>query len=149
MNERHMTDPHTVRFPAVDTSDERAGGSERTFALAGVLLALVAVALGAFGAHALESRVPAGDVEIWRTAVRYQMWHALALLVVARGVLPRWSGGGTVVAGWAFILGVALFSGSLYALVLSGVRTLGAVTPLGGVAMLVGWTALAWRIFRD
>lgn len=143
MTELHMTDPHTVTYPA------SSGGPERTFALLGALLALVAVALGAFGAHALEARVPAGDLEIWRTAVRYQMWHALALLFLARGVLPRWSGGGAVVAGWAFLAGILLFSGSLYALVLSGVRTLGAVTPLGGVALLVGWSALAWRIFRD
>jgi uncharacterized membrane protein YgdD (TMEM256/DUF423 family) len=143
MTTRHPNDPQTVVPPPVSHA------TERTFALAGVLLALIAVALGAFGAHALEARVPPGDLEIWRTAVRYQMWHALALLLLARGVLPRWSGGGAVLAGWAFVAGVLLFSGSLYALVLSGVRTLGAVTPLGGVAMLLGWSALAWRIFRD
>ncbi|MDT8370246.1 MAG: DUF423 domain-containing protein [Longimicrobiales bacterium] len=119
---------------------------ERTFALAGALAAFVAVALGAFGAHALEARVEPRDLEIWRTAVRYQMWHALALLGIA-ALHARWPGGGTVVAGWSFVAGIVIFSGSLYLLVGSGARWLGAITPIGGVAFLVGWAALIRRLF--
>lgn len=119
----------------------------RLFAGLGALFALLAVALGAFGAHALETRVPARDLDIFETGVRYQMYHALALFAVA-WVQSRWPGGGTVVAGWLFVVGIVVFSGSLYALVLSGVRWLGAVTPFGGVAFLAGWGALAWRVLR-
>jgi uncharacterized membrane protein YgdD (TMEM256/DUF423 family) len=121
---------------------------DRTFALAGAAFAFIAVALGAFGAHALESRVEPADLEIWETAVRYQMWHALALLVVA-GLLARWPGGGLVLAGWSFVVGILIFSGSLYALVGTGVRGLGAITPIGGLAFLVGWAALIRRIVAD
>lgn len=119
----------------------------RIFVTLGAVFAFLAVGLGAFGAHALESRVPPRDLEIFETGVRYHMYHALALLAVA-WVQTRWPGGGTVVAGWLFAVGIVAFSGSLYALVLSGERWLGAVTPLGGVAFLVGWGALAWRVFR-
>lgn len=119
----------------------------RLFAGLGAVFALLAVALGAFGAHALETRVPARDLDIFETGVRYQMYHALALVAVA-WVQSRWPGGGVVVAGWLFVVGIVVFSGSLYALVLSGVRWLGAVTPFGGVAFLAGWGALAWRVLR-
>ncbi len=121
---------------------------DRTFALAGATFALIAVALGAFGAHALESRVEPGDLEIWETAVRYQMWHALALLLVA-ALLARWPGGSLVFAGWSFVAGILIFSGSLYALVGTGVRGLGAITPIGGVALLLGWAAVLRRIMTD
>lgn len=121
---------------------------DRTFALFGAAFALIAVALGAFGAHALQSRVEPGDLEIWETAVRYQMWHALALLVLA-ALHARWPGGGTVVAGWSFVAGILIFSGSLYALVGTGIRGLGAITPIGGVALLVGWAALIQRLLSD
>lgn len=119
----------------------------RLFAGLGAGFALLAVALGAFGAHALETRAPARDLEIFETGVRYQMYHALALFVVA-WVQSRWPGDGAVLAGWLFVAGIVVFSGSLYALVLSGVRWLGAVTPFGGAAFLVGWGALAWRVLR-
>lgn len=101
------------------------------------------VAFGAFGAHALRARLTPELLAVWRTAVEYQFWHALALL--AAGLLAM-SRPGTLLtaAAWCFALGVLLFSGSLYALCLSGVRGLGAVTPLGGVAFLAGWAALAW-----
>lgn len=118
-----------------------------TFVGLGAVFAFLAVALGAFGAHALGTRVPPGDMEIFETGVRYQMYHALALFAVA-WVQTRWPGGGTVVAGWLFVVGIVVFSGSLYTLVLSGARWLGAVTPFGGVAFLVGWGALAWRVLR-
>lgn len=119
----------------------------KLFAGLGAVFALLAVALGAFGAHALETRGPARDLEIFETGVRYQMYHALALFAVA-WVQSRWPGGGTVVAGWLFVGGIVVFSGSLYTLVLGGVRWLGAVTPLGGLAFLAGWGTLAWRILR-
>jgi len=121
---------------------------ERTFALAGAGFALIAVALGAFGAHGLESRVEPRDLEIWETAVRYQMWHALALLILA-GLHTRWPGGAATTAGWAWIAGILIFSGSLYALVGTGIRGLGAITPIGGLAFLIGWGALIKRLLSD
>ena len=120
---------------------------ERAAALAGCVLAFVGVALGAFGAHGLRGSVPEADLAIWETGVRYHLVHALALLFTA-WASTRWPGGTLVAAAWAFGVGVLVFSGSLYALVLSGQRWLGAVTPLGGLAFLAGWSLLAWRIYR-
>lgn len=120
---------------------------ERLFAGLGAILASMAVALGAFGAHALRGRLDPSDLDTFEIGVRYHMYHALALFLVA-WTQTRWPGGGTVVAGWAFLAGILVFSGSLYVLVLTGARWLGAVTPLGGLAFLVGWGALAWRILR-
>ena len=108
----------------------------------GALNALVSVAAGAFGAHGLKARLSPELLAIWETGARYHTYHALGLCVVglcAHAGLPR-----TSIAGTAMLVGIALFSGSLYALALSGVRTLGAVTPLGGLAFMVGWAALAW-----
>jgi uncharacterized membrane protein YgdD (TMEM256/DUF423 family) len=115
-----------------------------TFARLACVLAGLAVALGAFGAHALQSRLPIEDRAIFETGVRYQMYHALALFAVA--FVQRWGGrpSRAAAAGWAFVAGIVLFSGSLYALVLTGVRMWGAVTPLGGLAFLAGWTMLAF-----
>jgi len=120
---------------------------DRTFALTGAVLAFLGVALGAFGAHGLAGRVPPADLEIFETGARYHMYHALALLLVSWAA-TRWPGGTVHLAGWLFVAGTVLFSGSLYLLVLTGQRWLGAVTPLGGVALLLGWGLLAWRIFR-
>jgi uncharacterized membrane protein YgdD (TMEM256/DUF423 family) len=106
------------------------------------------VALGAFGAHALRATLDARDLATFEIGVRYQMYHALALIAVAWAV-ARWPGQpGLTAAGWAFVLGILVFSGSLYVLVLAGQRWLGAVTPLGGVAFLIGWGLLAWTAFR-
>lgn len=123
------------------------GDLDRTFALLGCALAFLGVALGAFGAHGLRNSVSQADLATWDTAVRYQLVHALALLWLAWAV-ERWPGASTAAAGWAFVAGVLIFSGSLYALVLSGQRWLGAVTPLGGLAFLTGWALLAWGILR-
>ena len=117
------------------------------FALLGSLFAFLAVALGAFGAHALKTRLSAPDLAIFETGVRYQMYHALALFVVA------WALGRTPpplisTPRWLFTVGILVFSGSLYALVLTGVRGWGAVTPLGGVVFLAGWLLLALGIWR-
>ena len=112
------------------------------------LAMFLAVALGAFGAHALRARLPAEMAEVWRTAVQYHAWHALALFALGLLMLHWPERLGLGFAGWMFVAGIVLFSGSLYALALTGVRGLGAVTPIGGVAFLVGWAALAWAIGR-
>lgn len=119
-------------------------GWMRMFGAAGATLALLAVALGAFGAHALQERLEPGRLEVFETAVRYQFFHALALVLVAL-VLSRHPGGPAQVAGWGFLAGILVFSGSLYLLVFTGVARWGAVTPVGGVAFLAGWVALLWH----
>jgi uncharacterized membrane protein YgdD (TMEM256/DUF423 family) len=115
---------------------------DRLFFSIGALSAMVAVAAGAFGAHALRTRLSAEYLATFETAARYQMYHALALLAVAWAV-NRWPGPLPIWAGWLFLVGTVLFSGSLYALALTGARWWGAVTPLGGVAFLAGWVCLA------
>ena len=116
---------------------------DRTFLLFGAIAGFLAVAFGAFGAHALRTRLPPDRLEVFETGVRSQMYHALALLFIALG-LARVDGWVMRGAGWLFIAGIVLFSGSLYILALSGVRGLGAVTPIGGLAFLVGWALLAY-----
>jgi uncharacterized membrane protein YgdD (TMEM256/DUF423 family) len=116
------------------------------FAVGG-FFALLAVGLGAFGAHALSGRLAADAQSIYETGVRYQMYHALALLAAAYAV-DRWGGTLPVIAGALFVAGILLFSGSLYALSLSGVKILGAVTPFGGLAFLAGWACLIATPFR-
>src|SRR4051812_36468109 len=123
---------------------------DRIFLTVGALSGLVAVALGAFGAHSLRDRLSADMLSVFQTGVTYQMYHALALLAVGV-VLGRFSIDGSAwlsASGWLFVAGTVLFSGSLYALSLSGVSWLGAITPLGGVAFLAGWLALAIGIWR-
>jgi uncharacterized membrane protein YgdD (TMEM256/DUF423 family) len=120
---------------------------DRGFALAGTLSALVAVAAGAFGAHGLRTRLAPDLLATFETAVRYQMYHALALLAVAWAT-TRWPGSTARVAGWLFLAGTIVFSGSLYLLALTGQRWLGAVTPLGGLCFLGGWIALTLAIWR-
>jgi uncharacterized membrane protein YgdD (TMEM256/DUF423 family) len=115
---------------------------DRLFFGLGALSALVSVAAGAFGAHALRPRLSPEYLGVFETAARYQMYHGLGLLAVAWAV-TRWPGALAHWAGWLFLLGTLLFSGSLYALALTGVRWLGAITPLGGVAFLAGWLCLA------
>ena len=108
----------------------------------GALLAGLAVAAGAFGAHALRSRLAPAELAAFETAARYQMYHALALLLTARLVAGR-SNLLLRAAFWCFLAGSVLFSGSLYVLALTGARWLGAITPLGGVVLLAGWACLA------
>lgn len=121
---------------------------ERFFAVAGAVAAMTGVILGAFGAHGLRGRLTPADLEIFETGVRYHMYHALGLFAVAWAV-TRWPSGATTLAGWSLIVGIVIFSGSLYLLVLTGQRWLGAITPLGGVALIVGWGALAWAALRS
>jgi len=105
-------------------------------------LGLSGVALGAFGAHGLKNRLEADLLEIFEVGVRYQMYHAVALLALSLAPAALWTSRWTPVAGWAWVVGVTIFSGSLYLLAISGVRWLGAITPIGGVALLVGWAML-------
>lgn len=115
--------------------------------LIGSLAGATAVALGAFGAHALRASLDERALAIWRTAVDYQFWHALALLLV--GVLARESRARSLrVAGAAFAIGLPLFCASLYALALGAPGVVGAITPMGGVAFIAGWLALAWYAWR-
>ena len=120
---------------------------DRIFFIAGALSAFVAVAAGAFGAHGLKGRLDADMLTVFETGARYQMYHAFAL-VAAAWAAERWASAAVTASGWLFIVGTLLFSGSLYALSLSGVRWLGAITPLGGVAFLAGWLSLAWAAWR-
>ena len=103
--------------------------------------------MGAFGAHALKGRLDADLLVVFETGVRYQMYHALALLAVG-WAHTRWPGAVLTASGWLFIAGTVLFSGSLYALSFTGVRWPGAITPLGGLALLAGWLCLAWAAWR-
>lgn len=113
----------------------------RLWLVAGAVNGFLAVALGAFAAHGLSKRLEPRMLEVFEIGVRYQMYHAFALIAVAwlanRGVTPV-----ITASGAAFLAGIVVFSGSLYTLALTGVRSLGAVTPLGGVAFLVGWALL-------
>ncbi|HEY3446107.1 MAG TPA: DUF423 domain-containing protein [Myxococcales bacterium] len=119
----------------------------RLFVGLGAINGFLAVAAGAFGAHALKARLPADLLAVFETGARYQMFHALGLvavgLVFAAKPSPLLAG-----SGWAMLAGIVLFSGSLYVLALTGVRALGAVTPLGGVAFLAGWALLAVASLR-
>lgn len=119
----------------------------RLFFALGSILGGLAVGLGAFGAHGLRSVLSADDLSTFEVGVRYQMYHALALLAVAWAA-SRWESAAVVAAGWLFVTGIVVFCGSLYLLVLTGPRWLGAITPIGGVAFLVGWALLAWSALR-
>jgi uncharacterized membrane protein YgdD (TMEM256/DUF423 family) len=119
--------------------------TEKVFAALGALLAFAGVGAGAFGAHALRARLPPDLLAVFETAVRYQMYHALGLIGVSL-LLARWPSGQLSWAGWLFVAGTAIFSGSLYLLALTGVRWWGAVTPLGGVCFLLGWLCVAWGL---
>jgi uncharacterized membrane protein YgdD (TMEM256/DUF423 family) len=121
---------------------------KRSWILIGALSAALAVITGAFAAHGLRGHIDAAGLAIWETASRYQMVHALALVAVGLAS-ERLRGRVLVAAGVCFVLGTLLFCGSLYALVLSGVRGLGAVTPIGGVAFIAGWLCLAWAAVRS
>ena len=120
---------------------------DRLFFALGSLSALLGVALGAFAAHGLKERLAPGMLAIFETGVRYQMYHAFALLGVA-WACTRWPGPLPTIAGWLFLAGTLLFSGSLYVLALGGLRWLGAVAPLGGLAFLAGWACLAWSAWK-
>lgn len=120
---------------------------DRIFAVVGALSGFIAVGAGAFGAHGLKAIVTPDRLAVFETAVRYQMVHALALFAVAWAI-DRWPGRAAVAGGWCFVAGTVIFSGSLYALTLTGVRGLGAITPVGGLLFLAGWLLLALAAWR-
>lgn len=113
----------------------------------GAVSGFLAVATGAFGAHGLSNVLDAKSLQTFHTGAQYQMYHALALIGLGAWAAshPQIS---TALPGWAFVAGSVIFSGSLYALSLTGVRALGAITPFGGLAFMVGWLSFAWVAFR-
>jgi uncharacterized membrane protein YgdD (TMEM256/DUF423 family) len=116
----------------------------------GALAGAAAVALGAFGAHALKARLTPDQLAVWQTAVQYHFWHALALVAIGIIISVALPGSTTLRwAGWLMVAGLVLFSGSLYVLVLSGTRWLGAITPFGGTAWIAAWLLLAWAVLRS
>ena len=121
--------------------------TDQVFAAAGALLGAVSVIAGAFGAHLLKQRLSSDLLGAFETGARYQMYHALALLTVA-WACNRWPGPQIQVAGWLFLGGTMVFAGSLYALSLTGGRPWGAVTPIGGAALIAGWLLLLWGIWK-
>jgi uncharacterized membrane protein YgdD (TMEM256/DUF423 family) len=120
----------------------------KIFIVLGSLNAFLVVVLGAFGAHGLKDRLSENMLDIYQTGVQYHMYHAIGLLFV--GILAQWLSPSTLSwAGWAFMVGIVLFSGSLYVLSISGIKWLGAITPLGGLAFLIGWLLIVIAALRS
>src|SRR5438552_14190694 len=117
------------------------GAMDRTFLLLGAILGFLGVALGAFGAHGLRARLSPDMLAVFETGVRYHVYHAIAIILVGL-IAARLDGWLIRAAGWCFAAGVVLFSGSLYALAISGITVFGAITPIGGLAFLLGWALL-------
>ncbi|PWU67032.1 MULTISPECIES: DUF423 domain-containing protein [Gracilibacillus] len=119
----------------------------KIFLLLGIINGFVAVALGAFGAHGLEGKLSEKMLQTWEKAVQYQMFHTVALL--ATGLLmPKITAGSIVSAGWFFFVGILLFSGSLYIYSTTAIKAFAMITPLGGVAFLIGWVLLGYAIVK-
>ena len=121
----------------------------KTLLVLGAVNGALAVMLGAFGAHGLKARVDAAMLQTWATASEYHIFHALALLLTGLMAKQFAGAGGIVVSGWLLFAGMTIFSGSLYLLVLSGQRWLGAITPIGGTLLIIGWLWLAWSLYRQ
>ena len=121
---------------------------DRLFLTMGAASAFIGVAAGAFGAHALKGRIGQAALDTFETGARYQMYHAFALIAAA-WVVARWPGPYGTTAGWLFLAGTVIFSGSLYVLSLSGARWLGAITPLGGLSFLAGWVYLIRAVWQS
>ena len=122
--------------------------SAQRFLLIGAILAGSGVAAGAFGAHALKGILDAPMLQVFETATRYVMYHAFGLCIVSWAI-DRYPEQRLEKSGWLFILGILLFSGSLYVVSLAGIRWMGAVTPVGGLAFMIGWVLLGWGVWRD
>ena len=120
----------------------------KMFGMLGSISALIGVALGAFAAHALKDKLPPDLFNIFDVGVRYQMYHALGLFVVA-WLCAQFPATAISTTGWLFVAGTVIFSGSLYVLSLTGLRWLGIVTPVGGLCFLAGWGWLAWCLWRS
>ena len=121
---------------------------QRLFFAFGSGFALIAVITGAFAAHALKTRLSPDMFTTFEVAARYQMYHALGLIAVAWAA-SQWSSQLVTASGWLFVAGIVIFSGSLYILSLTGVRWLGAITPIGGAAFILGWGCLLWAIIKN
>lgn len=119
----------------------------RLFFILGCAFSFLAVALGAFAAHGLKTKLSVEMFNIFEVGVRYHFYHAFALFVVSAAA-AYWEQTHFSLAGWAFVFGIVLFSGSLYLLSLTGIRWLGAVTPIGGISFLLGWFLLAYKVFK-
>ena len=119
----------------------------RLFFVFGSGFALIAVVTGAFAAHALKSKLSPDMFQVFEVAARYQMYHALGLIAVA-WASTQWSSQLITASGWLFVAGIVIFSGSLYILSLTGVRWLGAITPIGGAAFIIGWACLLWAAIK-
>ncbi len=120
----------------------------KSIIVTGALLAGLAVMLGAFGAHALKAKVSPEDLTIFETAVKYHMYHALGLILI--GFLGfHYPSKAIQLPAWMMMVGILIFSGSLYVLVLSGIRWLGAITPIGGISLIAGWLLLAFNLYRS
>lgn len=135
-----MTEPDNSRYPAART----VGGDRRLILALGAGLAALGILFGAFGAHWLRAAFGEREIAWWQTGVDYQMWHAVALVALSMALPGRIRGVAVLM-----IVGTVLFSGSLYLMALTGWTWLGAVTPLGGTAMILGWLLLLWRAVRN
>ena len=121
---------------------------QRLFFSLGAGFALLSVATGAFAAHALKTKLSPEMLATFEIGARYQMYHALGLIAVA-WAFSQWNNQLVLAAGWLFVAGVAIFSGSLYALSMTGIRQLGAITPIGGLAFIIGWFLLVLAALRN
>jgi uncharacterized membrane protein YgdD (TMEM256/DUF423 family) len=122
--------------------------SAKIFLILGACNAFIAVLLGAFGAHALKTRLPADLMAVFQTGNQYHFYHALGLLLVGLTAMHLSDSASLRAAGWLMLAGIGLFSGSLYLLAVTGVRWLGAITPLGGMAFLLAWLLLAYAVWK-
>jgi uncharacterized membrane protein YgdD (TMEM256/DUF423 family) len=120
----------------------------KTFLFLGALACLLAVLLGAFGAHALRGKLTADLLTVYQTAVQYHFWHALGLLAIGIVALHLPGSAALRWAGWLMLTGIVIFSGSLYLLAVTGVRWLGAITPVGGTAFIASWALFAFAIVK-
>lgn len=119
----------------------------KLFLILGVINGFLAVALGAFGAHGLEGKISEKAIGTWEKAVTYQMFHTMALLIIGL-LIAKFQSGGMLWAGWMFLIGIVLFSGSLYVYSTTGIKTFALITPLGGVAFLAGWVLLGYAVVK-
>ena len=119
----------------------------RTFVMLGSVFGILGVGIGAFAAHLLKQKLTPELFDVFEVGVRYHMYHALAIVAVGLAA-AQWPESGVGLAGWLFAAGILVFSGSLYILAITGMKWLGAITPIGGVAFLAGWAVLGWRMYR-